>query len=63
MYDETKKEYELFLNSKEIQPPKEISEKVLKNAKAHFSKPTTKLRAIYFKLKNRLKSLFSQQEK
>ncbi len=63
MDNETKKEYELFLNSKEIQLPKEISVKVLKNAKAHFSKPSTKLRVIYFKLKNRFKSLICQRGK
>lgn len=58
MNNETKKEYELFLNSKEVKPSKEISEKVLGNAKVHFSNPKTKLRAQIFKIKSYFKDLF-----
>jgi hypothetical protein len=57
MDDKIKTEYELFLNSKEVQPPQEVKDKVLKNARAHFSKPSIKLRIQIYRIKNYFKGL------
>jgi len=62
MNDEMEKEYEIFLNSKEVHPSKEISEKVLLNAKLHLAKPSTKMKIKFFQFKCHIKSILIKSD-